>query len=99
MDQHIKGRSSFTLPDELLSDCGFSDRQPLTCPNCGSDDCKSNHIDEAAFRRAAQYATTLRELGRFADASDLLARLASVKIVNWLRKKYVCRFCLVHFDE
>ena len=85
--------SSYTLDLEFVSE------RVLTCPNCGSDDCRSNHIDEAAIRRAAQYATTLRELGRYADASDLLARLASVKIVNFLRKKWRCRFCEAHFDE
>ncbi len=98
MDQHIKGRSSQTLPDEFLSDYGFGGPGPLTCPNCGSDEIKTNHVEEATVRRAAQYATTLRELGRFADASDLLARLASVRILNFLRKRWRCA-CGAHFDE
>lgn len=99
MDTQKNPRAAFTLPDELASHFPELDERILTCPNCGSDDCQSNHIDEAVFRRAARYATTLRELGRYAEASDLLARLASVKIINFLRKQWRCRFCEVHFDE
>lgn len=100
MDTQKKNHAAFALPDEFAS-THFPelDERILTCPNCGSDDCQSNHIDEAVFRRAARYATTLRELGRYAEASDLLARLASVKIINFLRKQWRCRFCEVHFDE
>lgn len=97
MDQHAKALNNSdelaAFPENVLNE------RVLTCPNCGSDDCQSNHIDEGVFRKAAHYATTLRELGRYGEASDLLARLASVRIVNWLRKRWRCRFCEVHFDE
>jgi len=97
MDRHTK---TSHLPDEVVGIPEYTlNERVLVCPNCGSEDCQSNHIDEGVFRKAANYATTLRELGRYGEASDLLARLAAVRIVNWLRKRWRCRFCDVHFDE
>ena len=69
------------------------------CPNCGSDEYTSNLIDEGPFRRAARGAKMLQALGHNGAAADVLTRLASVKIINFLRSKFECAACGAHFDE
>lgn len=69
------------------------------CPNCGNDESKSNLIDETPFRQAARSATMLRYLGHVGAASDLLIRLATVRITNFLRLKRECLACGIHYDD
>lgn len=69
------------------------------CPNCGSDEYTSNLIDERPFRRAARGAKMLRGLGHLGAAGDVLTRLASVRIINFLRMKWECSACGAQFDE
>ena len=69
------------------------------CPNCGSDEAKSNLIDEAPFRKAARGAKMLRQFGHLVAAGDVLTRLASVRIINFLRMKWECCACGAQFDE
>ncbi|HEV7232909.1 MAG TPA: hypothetical protein VGN36_01590 [Sphingorhabdus sp.] len=71
----------------------------VMCPNCGSDDFKSNLIDEKPFREAARGAKLLRRLGHLGAAGDVLTRLASVRIINFLRHRYECNACGAQFDE
>lgn len=75
-----------------------SDRIVL-CPNCGSDDYRSNLIPEEPFREAARSAKMLRWLGQISAAADVLTRLAAVEIINFLRHRFVCNACAVEFDE
>ncbi len=69
------------------------------CPNCGSDKCASNLIDEAPFRTAARSACMLRQFGHASAAADVLTRLASVRIINFLRLKLCCQACGVTYDD
>lgn len=69
------------------------------CPNCGSDVCKSNRIPEEPFRQAARSATMLRRLGHLGAAGDVLTRLASVRIINFLRPAHECLTCGAHYDD
>lgn len=69
------------------------------CPNCGSDEYSSNLIDEGPFRTAARGAKMLRGLGHMGAAADVLTRLASVRIINFLRHKFECGACGAQFDE
>jgi hypothetical protein len=69
------------------------------CPNCGSDEFSSNLIDEGPFRLAARGAKMLRGLGHMGAAADVLTRLASVRIINFLRHKFECGACGAQFDE
>ena len=71
----------------------------LICPNCGSDDHRSNLIPEQTFRRAARSAKMLRQLGHTGAAADVLTRLASVRIINFIRHRYLCNSCAAEFDE
>lgn len=71
----------------------------VMCPNCGSDDFRSNLIDEKPFREAARGAKMLRKFGHLAAAGDVLIRLASVRIINFLRHKFECNACGAQFDE
>lgn len=71
----------------------------VICPNCGSDDHRSNLIDERSFRQAARGAKMLRRLGHMGAAADVLTRLASVRIINFLRHRYECNSCGAQFDE
>ena len=71
----------------------------VMCPHCGSDDYGSNLIDEGPFRQAARGAKMLRALGHNGAAADVLMRLASVRIINFLRPRHECRACGVQFDE
>lgn len=72
----------------------------IQCPNCGSDDeFKSNLIDEKPFREAARSAKFLRGIGHLSAAADLLTRLASGEIINFLRLKWECAACGAQFDE
>jgi transposase-like protein len=71
----------------------------VICPNCGSDDHRSNLIDERPFRQAARGAKMLRRLGHMGAAGDVLTRLASVKIINFLRHRFECNACGSQFDE
>ena len=72
----------------------------ILCPNCGSaDEFKSNLIDEGPFKRTARGAKMLRALGHSGAAADVLTRLASVKIINFLRMKWECCACAAQFDE
>ncbi|RYM05717.1 hypothetical protein [Sphingobium cupriresistens] len=71
----------------------------IICPNCGSDDYASNLVDETPFRQAVRGVTLLRRLGHLGAAGDVLTRLASVKIINFLRHRFVCRACAAQFDE
>lgn len=80
------------------------DRSPersgiVMCPNCGSEDYKSNLIDEAPFKRAARGAKMLRALGHTGAAADVLTRLASVRIINFIRHRHECCACGATFDE
>ena len=79
--------------DELARD------RIILCPNCGSDDYRSNLVPEESFREAAGGASMLRRLGQLWAASDVLTRLASVKIINFLRHRFVCNACAAEFDE
>lgn len=69
------------------------------CPNCGSDEAKSNLIDETPFRQAARSAKMLRRFGHVGAAGDVLTRLASVRIINFLRARFECLGCGAQFDE
>jgi len=71
----------------------------VLCPNCSSGDYRSNLIDERSFRMAARGAKMLRRLGHMGAAADVLTRLASVKIINFLRMKWECSACGAQFDE
>jgi hypothetical protein len=71
----------------------------VMCPNCGSDEYKSNLIDEGPFRRAARGAKMLRALGHTSAAADVLSRLASVRIINFIRPRHECCACGAQFDE
>ena len=71
----------------------------VMCPNCGSDDFRSNLIDEKPFRQAARGAKMLRRLGHMGAAADVLTRLSTVKIINFLRHRYECNACGAQFDE
>ena len=71
----------------------------VICPNCGSDDYRSNLIDERSFREAARGAKMLRRLGHVGAAADVLTRLASVRIINFLRCSHLCNDCGAQFDE
>lgn len=71
----------------------------VICPNCGSDDHRSNLIDERSFRQAARGAKMLRRLGHMGAAADVLTRLASVRIINFLRHRHLCNACGSQFDE
>lgn len=71
----------------------------VMCPNCGSDDFRSNLIDEKPFREAVRGVKLLRRLGHLGAAGDVLTRLASVKIINFLRHKFECNACGAQFDE
>lgn len=73
--------------------------QIVMCPNCGSDDFRSNLIDEKPFREAAHEAKLLRRLGDVGAAGDVLTRLALVRIINFLRHAYECNACGAQFDE
>jgi hypothetical protein len=55
-------------------------------------------IDEAPFRAAARSAPMLRQLGHPGAAADVLTRLASVRIINFLRMKLSCLDCGVTYD-
>jgi hypothetical protein len=68
------------------------------CPNCGSEECSSNLIDESPFRQAARGARMLRQLGHTAAAADVLSRLAGVRIINFLRPRWSCEACGVTYD-
>lgn len=71
----------------------------VICPNCGSDDYRSNLIPEQPFRQAARSAKMLRRLGHMGAAADVLTRLASVRIINFLRHRHECNACGAQFDE
>ena len=71
----------------------------VMCPNCGSDDYRSNRVDERPFRQAARGAKMLRRLGHLGAAADVLTRLAAVRIQNFLRCEHYCNACAVTFDE
>lgn len=68
------------------------------CPNCGSTNAASNLIDEAPFKKAAGSAGMLRQFGHMGAAADVLTRLASVRIINFLRMKWSCQDCGVTYD-
>lgn len=68
------------------------------CPNCGSLNSKSNLINETPFRKAAGSAAMLRQFGHSGAAADVLIRLASVRIINFLRLKRCCQDCGVTYD-
>lgn len=70
------------------------------CPNCGSEDHRSNFIDIAPYRDLARCAKLLRALGHDDAADDALLRYARVKIINHLRRDYPyrCESCGVAFD-
>jgi hypothetical protein len=81
-----------------LADRSEQDRITL-CPNCGSGDFHCNHIDEGPYREAARSARLLRDLGARQSAADLLTSLASVRILNFIRMKWVCADCGAQFDD
>lgn len=69
----------------------------ILCPCCGSDAYQSNLLDETPYREAARSASLLRRLGASQLAADLLVRLASVRIANFLRLRWRCLECGVTF--
>ena len=71
----------------------------VMCPNCGSDNFRNNLIDEKPFREAVRGVKLLRRLGHLGAAGDVLTRLDSVKIINFLRHKFECNACGAQFDE
>ena len=73
----------------------------VLCPNCGCDgaESKSNHIDVRPFRVAARGAKMLRALGHNAAAADVLTRLASVRIINFIRPARECLNCGACYDQ
>jgi hypothetical protein len=81
-------------PDERATGEGF-----VMCPRCGSIDYRSNLIDEAPFRQAARGAKMLRGLGHYGAAADVLTRLASARIINFIRLRWLCNACGAQFDE
>ncbi|MDR0779728.1 MAG: hypothetical protein LBF16_03410 [Pseudomonadales bacterium] len=77
---------------------GLYDAARLTfCPCCGSDDYASNLLDEAPYIEAAQAAPMLRWFGANQLAAELLHRLATVQIANFLRPRWLCLVCGVAF--
>ncbi len=91
--------SGGALPRELEQLRASTDGPIVMCPNCGSDDFRSNLIAERPFREAARGAKMLRRLGHLGAAADVLTRLAAVRIQNFLRCRYVCNACAAQFDE
>ena len=69
------------------------------CPNCNSPDCVSNLINETPFRAAARRARMLRQLGQVGEAADVLTRLATIRIINFLRAQWRCVGCGVAYDD
>jgi hypothetical protein len=41
----------------------------------------------------------LRQFGHSGAAADVLSRLASVRIINFLRMKWCCQACGVAYDD
>lgn len=91
--------SGVAIPREAFESRATACEGITMCPNCGSDDYRSNLIDEKPFRQAARGAKMLRRLGHVGAAGDVLTRLASVKIINFLRMKWECSACGAQFDE
>lgn len=69
------------------------------CPNCGSCSYQSALVDEAPYRMAARGAGALRWFGDTQAAADVLARLAIVKIQNFLSLRWTCSECGASFDD
>lgn len=70
------------------------------CPGCGSAPChhRSNLVDETPFALAAQSASELRHFGETKEAIRVLGDLGLVRIVNFLRPRWLCLECGAKFD-
>lgn len=69
------------------------------CPQCGNDiGITSNWIPTGPYEEAARLAPYLRDCGEIGAATDVLTGLASVRIVNFLRRRWACP-CGASFDD
>lgn len=68
------------------------------CPGCGASEYDDNRIDERLYIEAAREAPRLRHEGRNGEAIDLLSALYAIRIVNFIRPRWLCRACGAQFD-